>query len=118
MARRSSSSSCTSPKPSSGGGYSATEDPKKHWKFSPADLTERARWDKYVEAYDEAIRATSTPWAPWYVIPADAKWVARALVADILTHTIESLDLEYPQLTRQQRRAMTKAREQLLAEKS
>jgi PPK2 family polyphosphate:nucleotide phosphotransferase len=70
------------------------ENAEKHWKFSPADLAERAFWDQYIEAYEDAIGATSTDWAPWYVVPADHKWITRAVVADILTTTIRSLDLD------------------------
>ncbi len=72
------------------------DDPKKHWKFNDGDVAERAHWDSYMEAYEDAINATNTKWAPWYVIPADHKWVARTLVAEILANTIEKLDLEIP----------------------
>ena len=65
------------------------EDPRKHWKFSAADLAERGFWDDYMKAYEEAIGATSTKWAPWYIIPADHKWVTRGLVARILVSAIE-----------------------------
>jgi len=85
----------------------------KHWKFSTADIAERAFWDEYVEAYEEALSATSTAWAPWYVVPADHKWVTRAVVADILTTTICSLDLHYPEVSKEQRKALKKAREEL-----
>jgi PPK2 family polyphosphate:nucleotide phosphotransferase len=91
------------------------DDPAKYWKFSLADLAERDYWSDYARAYQEAIRATSTPWAPWYVIPADAKWGCRALVADILTQKIESLRLAYPQLSTADRRALAKARKKLMA---
>ena len=57
------------------------KDPKKHWKFSTADIAERAFWNDYMKVYEEAISATSTKWAPWHIIPADHKWVSRALVA-------------------------------------
>lgn len=84
-------------------------DPKKHWKFSDRDLVERQFWDSYVEAYEAAIAATSTEWAPWHIVPADDKWATRAIVADILTTTIRSLKLEYPEVTSQKRVAMKKA---------
>ena len=61
-----------------------TEDPKKRWKFSAADLEERKCWDAYMKAFEEAINATSTEHAPWYIIPADRKWIARSVVASIL----------------------------------
>jgi PPK2 family polyphosphate:nucleotide phosphotransferase len=93
------------------------EDPSKQWKFSPADLAERKFWDKYMEAYEEAIRTTSTKWAPWYVIPADHKWIARAAVANILTDTIQSLGLEFPKINEGQRKALVQAKKQLENEK-
>jgi PPK2 family polyphosphate:nucleotide phosphotransferase len=89
------------------------EDPVKHWKFSAADLAERAFWPAYVEAYEDALSATSTKHAPWFIIPADHKWVARLLVSEILTRTIEGLDLKVPELTTQQRVALAKAKKLL-----
>jgi PPK2 family polyphosphate:nucleotide phosphotransferase len=89
------------------------ETPEKHWKFSAADLAERAFWKDYMEAFEEALSATSTEWAPWYIIPADHKWVARAAVAGILTSTIGSLHLTYPEVTPEQRQALEEARTQL-----
>ena len=86
------------------------EDPEKHWKFSASDLAERAFWKDYMEAFEEALSATSTEWAPWYIIPADHKWVARAVVADILTSTISSLHLSYPEVTPEKRKALEEAR--------
>src|SRR5918995_1592906 len=75
--------------------------PGKQWKFSAADLSERAHWDDYMRAFEEAITATSTPWAPWYVIPADHKPVMQAMVAAILVDTIGSLDLSWPEVSEQ-----------------
>jgi PPK2 family polyphosphate:nucleotide phosphotransferase len=89
------------------------ETPEKHWKFSASDLAERAFWKDYMEAFEEALSATSTEWAPWYIIPADHKWVARAAVAGILTSTIGSLHLTYPEVTPEQRQALEEARTQL-----
>ena len=89
------------------------ETPEKHWKFSASDLAERAFWKDYMEAFEEALSATSTEWAPWYIIPADHKWVARAVVADILTSTIGSLHLTYPEVTPEQRQALEEARTQI-----
>jgi PPK2 family polyphosphate:nucleotide phosphotransferase len=89
------------------------EDPRKQWKFSSADLAERGFWDKYMEAYEDAIQATATEWAPWYVIPADHKWIARAAVASILTETIRSLNLEFPRINEEQRKAQAIAKKQL-----
>ena len=68
----------------------------KHWKFSEADLAEREHWQSYQEAFGDALSATSTKRTPWYVIPADRKYVARALVADIIANAIQGLKLEYP----------------------
>jgi PPK2 family polyphosphate:nucleotide phosphotransferase len=89
------------------------ERPEKMWKFSANDLAERSCWSKYMKAYEDALSATSTPWAPWYVIPADHKWVARAAVADILTTTISSLQLKFPEPTVAERRALAQARKRL-----
>jgi PPK2 family polyphosphate:nucleotide phosphotransferase len=90
--------------------------PDKHWKFSAADVAERAFWDQYMDAFEDAIRATSTKHAPWYLVPADDKWFTRAVVADILSTTIHSLDLKYPEVTDAQRAALAEARKQLEAE--
>jgi PPK2 family polyphosphate:nucleotide phosphotransferase len=91
--------------------------PDKNWKFSPADLTERRYWDDYMQAFEDAIEATSTEYAPWHVIPADHKWVTRAIVADIITATLKSLDLKYPEVSAEQQQALAEARQQLMAEK-
>src|SRR6185436_14759121 len=69
------------------------ERPEKNWKFSTSDMAERGFWDDYMKAYEDALSATSTDWAPWYVIPADFKWITRAVVADIVTTTLRGLDL-------------------------
>ena len=89
------------------------DNPKKQWKFSSADLAERQLWDKYMDAYSEAFSATSTKWAPWYIIPADYKWAARAMIADIVATTIRSLDLRYPELSKAAIGALRSARRQL-----
>src|SRR3954447_10383790 len=73
--------------------------PEKNWKFSPSDMAERGYWDDYMTAYEDALSATSTEWAPWYVIPADHKWVTRTAVAAIVATTIRELDLKYPEVT-------------------
>jgi PPK2 family polyphosphate:nucleotide phosphotransferase len=90
--------------------------PEKHWKFSSADLAERAHWDDYQDVYEYALRATSTKWAPWYVIPADYKWVTRAVVADIVTTAIRGLDLKYPEVTAEQLKLLEEARTKLAQE--
>jgi PPK2 family polyphosphate:nucleotide phosphotransferase len=90
--------------------------PHKEWKFNAADVAERARWDDYMAAYDAAIIASSTPWAPWYVIPADHKWLTQALVAAILVDAINALDLEWPQVSESEHEANLAARRELDAE--
>jgi PPK2 family polyphosphate:nucleotide phosphotransferase len=92
------------------------ERPEKHWKFSQADLAERAYWGRYMRAYADCLSATSTRWAPWYVVPADHKWVTRAVVADVITTTIQALDLRFPELTDAQREQLAEARRRLSAE--
>lgn len=89
---------------------------RKQWKFSLSDLTERQYWDMYQEAYEEAIFQTSTDDAPWYVIPADYKWVARTLVADIIVRAISRLDLRYPEISAEQMKEIEKARIHLESE--
>jgi PPK2 family polyphosphate:nucleotide phosphotransferase len=85
-------------------------DPKKHWKFDAGDLVERGFWKDYQRAFEEALSATSTKKAPWYVIPADHKHVARALVAEIIVGAINSLKLETPQVTPEQLAELASAR--------
>jgi PPK2 family polyphosphate:nucleotide phosphotransferase len=92
------------------------DEPGKQWKFSAADLAERAHWDDYMRAFEEAITATSTPWAPWYVIPADHKPVMQAMVAAILVDTIGSLGLSWPEVSEQTQAANAEARRKLAAE--
>ena len=90
--------------------------PDKHWKFSASDLAERAYWGEYQRAYSDCLSATSTDWAPWYVVPADHKWVTRAIVADIITSTIRSLDLKYPEMTHEKQEQLAEARVRLMDE--
>jgi len=92
------------------------DEPGKQWKFSAADVEERAHWDEYMQAYEDAITATSTPWAPWYVIPADHKPVMQAMVARIMVETIRSLDLDWPEISEPDREANAEARRKLEAE--
>ncbi len=72
------------------------DDPSKNWKFSSGDVKERAYWDDYQQAYAEMLSATSTPWAPWYVVPADHKWFTRLATAAILGRTLIEIDPQYP----------------------
>jgi PPK2 family polyphosphate:nucleotide phosphotransferase len=89
------------------------DDPDKHWKFSEADLAERAHWNEYMQAYQDAITATSTDEAPWYAIPSDHKWVSRWLVSEVLAHTIESLNLKLPRPTKAKEEALKRSRASL-----
>jgi len=91
------------------------DDPAKNWKFSSADLTESLRWDEYMAAYQDAIRATSTDIAPWWIIPADRKFIARSLVSGIVRQTLEGLDLQYPVLPELEQARLADARAQLVA---
>ncbi|MBU8538594.1 polyphosphate kinase 2 family protein [Falsiroseomonas tokyonensis] len=88
-------------------------EPEKNWKFSAGDVAERRHWDAYQSAYEEAIRATATPQAPWYVVPADRKWFTRLVVAAAIAKALESLELHYPVVTEAQRRALMQAAEEL-----
>jgi PPK2 family polyphosphate:nucleotide phosphotransferase len=89
---------------------------EKHWKFSASDVAERGYWNEYMRAYEDMLGATSTKWAPWYVIPADHKWVSRAMVAKILTTTIDRLDLRVPVVTPEKRKQIAEAKKRLNAE--
>jgi PPK2 family polyphosphate:nucleotide phosphotransferase len=89
------------------------DDPTKNWKFSESDVLERREWRQYQRAFAEAIAATSHRHAPWYVVPADHKWFAQAVVADVIAQTLDDLDLSFPRLTAQQRRALARARRML-----
>lgn len=89
------------------------EDPDKNWKFSFTDLSEREKWVEYAKTYEDVLNETSTEWAPWYVIPADKKWVARASVSEILASQIEGLSLKYPVLNKEQASAFRKAKAEL-----
>jgi PPK2 family polyphosphate:nucleotide phosphotransferase len=93
---------------------SRLDDKDKHWKFSAADIEERAFWQDYQDAYQAMLGATSTEWAPWYVIPADHKHVARAVVASILSQRIDALGLKYPVTSKAAQRALLSARRRLL----
>jgi PPK2 family polyphosphate:nucleotide phosphotransferase len=90
--------------------------PEKNWKFSVADLHERAFWKQYQEAYEDMLSATSTQWAPWHIIPADKKWFARACVADIITSQIRELGLKMPVLSEKDRQELAAARRELEGE--
>lgn len=91
--------------------------PEKNWKFSAADVLERKHWDEYMTAYEEMIQYTSTKGAPWHVVPADYKWFARVVVAETLVHALDKLDLSFPQVNKEKRKDLEKARAVLMHEK-
>jgi PPK2 family polyphosphate:nucleotide phosphotransferase len=84
--------------------------PEKYWKFSDTDIKEREYWDDYMKAYEDMINNTSKQWAPWHIIPADYKWLARSLVADIITTSILSLGIKFPVVSKQKLEAIKKAK--------
>jgi PPK2 family polyphosphate:nucleotide phosphotransferase len=93
------------------------DDPAKNWKFSAADVQERAKWNAYMSAYREALALTSYDTAPWYVIPADHKWFAHVVIADVIVKALDDADLAFPKLTPKQRQELLQARRQLLRER-
>lgn len=94
------------------------DEPKKNWKFAMADVREAEHWEAYMGAYQEALAATSRPWAPWYAIPADNKPFMRLKVAEILVAALDSLDLRYPRAEEEQLREMAAIRERLAGDRS
>lgn len=93
------------------------DDPTDNWKFSLNDVAESDHWDEYQAAYQDALRATSKPWAPWYAIPADSKSYMRRTVADIIVATLSQLDLRYPEVAPEVKVAMAAARAKLVGAK-
>jgi PPK2 family polyphosphate:nucleotide phosphotransferase len=89
------------------------DEPEKHWKFEPQDIAERRHWDAYMHAYEAAIRATAAPHAPWFVVPADAKWFTRLTVAAAVIDAMDGLELHYPQVPKEKRAQFAAAREEL-----
>ena len=87
--------------------------PDKNWKFSAADVRERQCWDDYQQAYEDAIRHTASEHAPWYVVPADQKWFSRLVVAQVLVDELKKMDLKYPKVSGEQKKALAEARQQL-----
>lgn len=88
-------------------------EPEKNWKFSAADMKERAFWDDYMAAYEDMFNHTSTEWAPWYIVPADHKWFTRLAVAAVLYNTMKNLNLAYPTVSEEQKEALLVAKEEL-----
>jgi len=91
--------------------------PEKNWKFSSSDIKERARWDDYMQTYEDMIQNTASKEAPWYVIPADNKWFTRIIVAAAIIETFDSLDLHYPVVGESKLAELESARKMLLEDK-
>jgi PPK2 family polyphosphate:nucleotide phosphotransferase len=89
------------------------EMPEKNWKFSMSDALERRHWEKYMRAYEDMIRNTSSKHAPWYVVPADHKWFTRLVVAEAVVEALEDLDLSFPKLGKEKRKELKDARNAL-----
>jgi PPK2 family polyphosphate:nucleotide phosphotransferase len=89
------------------------EEPDKNWKFSAADIHERSCWDDYMSAYEEMFNNTSTPHAPWYIIPADHKWFTRLAVVSAIWETLDGLNLRYPEASQQEKEALLAAKAEM-----
>ncbi|NTE01173.1 polyphosphate kinase 2 family protein [Agrobacterium tumefaciens] len=92
------------------------EDPTKNWKFSSGDIKERALWDDYMSAYQEAINETSTEIAPWHVIPADKKWFARLAISEIILDRLKKLNLDFPVVNEEEKSKLAETKAILMAE--
>ncbi len=92
---------------------SRIETPEKNWKFSSSDVKERGFWDDYMFAYTDALQNTSTAESPWYIIPADNKWISRLAVSEIVVKTMESLDMKYPSVTEEHLQSLLEAKKLL-----
>ncbi len=93
------------------------DEPSKNWKFAAADVKERAHWDEYMNAYEDAIRATATKHAPWFVVPADNKWFTRLVVVGAVVEALEKMKLSFPTIDESKRAELAKSREMLLSER-
>jgi PPK2 family polyphosphate:nucleotide phosphotransferase len=91
--------------------------PRKHWKFSSADIRERGFWGDYMHAFEEAIRTTAAPHAPWFIVPADNKWFTRLVVAAAIVEAVEKLDLTYPKIDAAKKKELAAARAALARER-
>jgi PPK2 family polyphosphate:nucleotide phosphotransferase len=94
------------------------DDPEKHWKFSENDVLQRGSWNEYMHAYEDMVRETSSEESPWYVVPADNKWFTRLVVAAAIVDALEDLDLEFPKTPPGKKKALERARHELMSEKS
>ena len=92
------------------------ENPEKNWKFSASDIKERAFWDDYMTAYEDMIRHTASPEAPWYVVPADNKWFTRIVVAAAVIETLDALNLRYPKVSEEKSKDLAAAKQMLTRE--
>lgn len=95
---------------------SRIEEPEKNWKFSAGDVEEREYWDAYQEAFEKAVNKTGTEHSPWYVVPADHKWYMRYVVSEIILHTLEDMDPQYPEVSEERMAQFQSLKEKLLAE--
>ena len=93
------------------------DDPAKHWKFAEGDVAERAHWNAYMQAYEDMIRATATPEAPWYVVPADNKWYTRLVVAAAIYDALDDMGLRYPKVDAARRKRLATIRDALARQK-
>ena len=93
------------------------EEPDKNWKFSANDAKERGFWYDYMNAYEDAMEATSTKNAPWYVIPADKKWFTRLAVSEVIVQKMESMDLRYPTVSKERMAELQVAKKMLESER-
>jgi polyphosphate kinase 2 (PPK2 family) len=73
------------------------DDPTKHWKFSLGDLPVRAKWNQYMAAYEDALTRCNTPWAPWYIVPANKKWYRNLAISNVIIDALEKLEMQYPE---------------------
>jgi PPK2 family polyphosphate:nucleotide phosphotransferase len=92
---------------------SRLDEPSKNWKFESGDVVERRHWDNYMQAYEDALNATSRPWAPWFSIPADDKPYMQARVAEIIIETLQNIGLKYPEPSDEDRAEFAEARKEL-----
>ena len=95
---------------------SRIEEPEKNWKFSSSDVEERQYWDAYMEAFEDAVNHTAAKHSPWYVVPADHKWYMRYLVSEIILHTLEDMNPQYPEVSSDRRAQFEQLRQQLRKE--
>lgn len=92
------------------------DDPDKNWKFSASDLAERERWDEYRDAFEDMVRNTARPYAPWFVVPSNDKWYSRLVIASAVTEALETLNPQYPEVSAETLAMMADARASLQAE--